>query len=94
MNVFRNSTTEWDNVYIRAYKKMVNVGASWAIDNGFAITGDECRSGYVSALKGLILDCSLCDETARRSGTYNCDNNCKCKTAFSNSVKFYTSVVV
>lgn len=94
MNVFKNSSAEWDKVYIRAYKKMVNVGASWAVPNGYAITGDECGSGYISALKGLVLDCSLCDETARRSGTYNCDNNCKCKTAFSNSVKFYTSVVL
>lgn len=94
MNVFQNNVPEWDRVYIRAYKKMVNVGASWANGNGYAITGDECSSGYTSALKTLVLDCSLCDETARRSGTYNCNSNCKCKTAFSNSVKFYTTVVV
>jgi hypothetical protein len=94
MNVFKNSTVEWDRVYIRAYKKMVNVGASWAVDGGYAITGDECSSGYTSALKALVLDCSLCTETARRNGNYNCDSNCKCKTAFSNSVKFYTTVVV
>jgi hypothetical protein len=94
MNVFQTSTLEWDRVYIRAYKKMVNVGASWAIGGGFEITGDECKSGYTSALKALTLDCSLCSETARRNGTYNCDPNCKCKTAFSNSVKFYTTVVV
>lgn len=94
INLFRNNVAEWDNVYIRAYKKMVNVGASWAISNGYPITGDECNSGYVSAIKTLVLDCSLCNEKARRSGTYNCDRNCKCKTAFSNSVRFYTSVVV
>lgn len=94
MNLFRNSNTEWDTVYIRAYKKMVNVGAKWAANNGFSITGDECPSGYASALKGLVLDCSLCDEVARRSGNYNCNSNCKCKTAFSNSVKFYTNVVI
>ena len=93
MNVFQTSTSEWDKVYIRAYKKMVNVGATWAIGNGFAITGDECISGYTSALKALILDCSSCSETARRNGSYNCDPNCKCKTAFSNSVKFYTTVM-
>lgn len=73
---------------------MVNVGASWAVDGGYAITGDECSSGYTSALKALVLDCSLCTETARRNGNYNCNSNCKCKTAFSNSVKFYTTVVV
>lgn len=92
MNLFKNNTIEWDRVYIRAYKKMVNVGASWAIK--YAITGDECLSGYTSALKAITLDCSLCDEKARRSRTYNCSSNCKCKTAFSNSVKFYTSVIV
>lgn len=94
MNLFRNNTIEWDNTYVRAYKKMVNVGANWAVSNGYAITGDECPSGYTSALKGVVLDCSLCDESSRRLGTYNCNSNCKCKTAFSNSVKFYTSIIV
>lgn len=89
MNSFKNNSAEWDKVYIRAYKKMINVGANWSIQNGFPITGDECKSGYVSALKGMVLDCSNCDENAKRSGTYKCDRNCKCKTAFSNSVKFY-----
>ena len=89
MNSFKNNSAEWDKVYIRAYKKMINVGANWSIQNGFPITGDECKSGYVSALKGTVLDCSNCDENAKRSGTYKCDRNCKCKTAFSNSVKFY-----
>jgi hypothetical protein len=94
MNVFKNSRKEWDSVYVRAYKKMVNIGATWSIGEGLAITGDECPSGYVSALKGLVLNCSLCDEVSRRNGVYNCDNNCKCKTGFSNSVKFYTTVMV
>ena len=93
MNRFQNNTPEWDATYIRAYKKMVNVGVSWAVPGGFAITGDECRSGYVSAVKGLLLDCSKCDENARRNGTYNCPSNCKCSTAFSNSVKFYETVM-
>lgn len=92
MNTFQNSVPDWDITYIRAYKKMVNTGASWS--NQFAITGDECPSGYVSAVKGVSLDCSLCDQTARRTGTYNCPVNCKCKTAFSNSVRFYTTVAV
>lgn len=94
MNVFRNNVPEWNRVYTRAYKKMVNVGASWAVGNGYPITGDECNSGYTPATKGLVIDCSLCDEKARLAGTYNCNSNCKCKTAFSNSVKFYTTVIV
>lgn len=92
MNSFKTSVPDWDTTYTRAYKKMVNTGASWSTQ--FAITGDECPSGYVSALKGVTLDCSLCDQNARRSGTYNCPANCKCKTAFSNSVRFYTNVIV
>lgn len=90
MNVFQTNSTEWDILYTRAYKKMVNVGAEWAIPGGFRITGDECPSGYVSAVKNLVLDCSLCDEVARRDGSYNCPSNCKCRTGMSNSVRFYT----
>lgn len=93
MNVFKSNNIEWNNIYIRAYKKMVNTGVSWSVAGGLAITGDECFSGYVSAIKLLMLDCSLCDEKARMDGTYNCNVNCKCKTAFSNSVKFYTNVM-
>lgn len=93
MRFFRNNSVEWDLVYIRAYKKMINTGATWANDNGYPITGDECRSGYVSALTGITLDCSLCNETARRNGVYNCNVNCKCKTGLSNNVKFYTGIV-
>jgi hypothetical protein len=94
MNTFKDNSVTWDQTYIRAYKKMVNLGASFA-GTGFAITGDECPSGYASALKDVVLDCSLCNESARRTaqsvgtGTYSCPPNCKCSTAFSNSVKFY-----
>lgn len=88
MNKFRVNTLEWDTTYIRAYKKMVNTGVNWA--TMFAITGDECPSGYVPAIKGLVLDCSKCDEKSRRDGTYNCSSNCKCLTGMSNSVRFYT----
>ena len=87
MKQFSTNSLEWDNVYIRAYKKMVSTGAEWAIK--YSITGDECPSGYVPALRGLVLDCSLCSEVARRDGTYNCSSNCKCKTGMSNSVRFY-----
>ncbi len=87
MKQFSSNSLEWDTVYVRAYKKMVSTGAEWAIP--FAITGDECPSGYVPALKGLVLDCSLCDEVSRRNGVYNCPVNCKCRTGMSNSVRFY-----
>lgn len=70
---------------------MVNTGANWAIPGGFAITGDECPSGYISAIKDLVLDCSKCSEIHRRNGTYNCSSNCRCLTAMSNSAKFYTT---
>lgn len=89
MNLFRNNMTHWNVVYTRAYKKMVNTGVSWAFENGLSITGEECPSGYVSALKGLVLDCSQCTELHVKNGTYNCSNNCKCKTGMSNSVRFY-----
>lgn len=89
MTTFRDNSIAWDDTYIRGFKKMINLGASFAIPGGFPITGDECRSGYASAVSTLTLDCSLCNEAARRAGTYNCDRNCKCTTAFSNSVRFY-----
>jgi hypothetical protein len=89
MRQFSGNSAEWDIVYIRAYKKMVSTGAEWAVEGGYSITGDECPSGYVPALKGLVLDCSLCNEVARRTGTYNCSSNCKCRTGMSNSVRFY-----
>ena len=73
---------------------MVNLGASWAGGQPFSITGDECPSGYVSALKGLVVDCSKCSETFRRNGTYDCPSNCKCATGLSNSVGFFTGIVV
>lgn len=91
MNNFQFDTLKWDTTYITAYKKMINTGATWAYPNGFAITGDECPSGYVPAIKGLILDCSKCTEKNRRDGTYECSSNCKCSTGMSNSVKFYTT---
>lgn len=94
MNEFRNSVPAWDAEYVNAYKKMVNLGASWAGGQPFPITGDECPSGYVPAIKGLAVDCSKCSETFRRNGTYNCSSNCKCATGLSNSVSFFTGIVV
>lgn len=89
MYKYQTNTTDWDITYIRAYKKMVNTGVNWAIQ--YAITGDECPSGYVSALKGLVIDCSKCTEVHRRNGTYNCSTNCRCLTGMSNSAKYYTT---
>jgi len=91
MNRFRNSQSEWDLMYTQAYKKMVNIGVTWSTltPDGFAITGDECKSGYVPAIRGATLDCTKCDEVSKRDGTYNCPANCKCATAMVNSVKFY-----
>lgn len=92
MNAFQSDNTSvWDITYIRAYKKMVNTGANWVIPGGFAITGDECPSGYVPAIKGLVLDCSKCSEVNRRDGTYSCSSNCRCATGMANSAKFYTT---
>jgi hypothetical protein len=94
MNNFQNSVPNWDTAYVRGYKKMVNTGANWAVPGGFAITGDECPSGYVPAIRGLTLDCSKCSEVSRRDGTYSCSSNCKCATGMSNSAKFYTTFMV
>ena len=91
MNLFQTNVGMWDLTYIRGYKKMINTGAQWAVPGGFAITGDECPSGYISAVKGLVLDCSKCTEVHRREGTYNCSPNCRCRTGMSNSAKFYTT---
>jgi hypothetical protein len=94
MNTFRNNVGEWNTVYTTAYKKMVNLGASWAFGEPFAITGDECPSGYVPATKGLVVDCSRCTEIHQRNGTYSCPSTCKCATGLSNSVRFFTGIVV
>lgn len=94
MNNFQTNVPAWDIAYIRGYKKMVNTGANWAVPGGLAITGDECPSGYVSAIKLLNLDCSKCSEVNRRDGTYSCSLNCKCATGMSNSAKFYTTFMV
>jgi hypothetical protein len=94
MNNFQTNVPAWDLAYIRGYKKMVNTGANWAVPGGLSITGDECPSGYVSAIKLLNLDCSKCSEVNRRDGTYSCSLNCKCATGMSNSAKFYTTFIV
>jgi hypothetical protein len=94
MKNFQTNVPAWDTAYTRGYKKMVNTGANWAVPGGLAITGDECPSGYVSAIRLLKLDCSKCSETNRRDETYSCSLNCKCATGMSNSAKFYTTFMV
>ena len=89
MNLFKTNSKDWDIVYVRAYKKMINTGATWSIPGGLAITGDECRSGYISNSKKS--NCSKCNEIARRSGTYNCPKECICSTSFKNTDKFYNN---
>ena len=45
---FKTSKTEWELVYMKAYKKMINNNVRWfnLKKNGFSITGNECKSGY------------------------------------------------
>lgn len=43
---FQNNTNSWNNVYIRAYNKMINNNAKWTNGKGIPISGTECYSGY------------------------------------------------
>jgi len=79
MNTFKNNQNTWETTYIRAYKKMVNTRAIWCAYGPYAITGDECHSGYVSSLPNV--NCKLCK--------VNCPSSCRCKTAFNETEKFY-----
>jgi hypothetical protein len=96
MNLFKSSSSAWDKVYVRAYKKMMNTGVNWAVPNGFAITGDECKSGYIWELDFYYSKtyCALCTEMARRFNKYNCPTNCKCRTALDNNVQFYEDTIL
>lgn len=48
MNKFKNSQKEWETVYSKAYKKMINNNVRWfnLKKNGLRITGNECYSGF------------------------------------------------
>jgi len=93
MNLFKTSSSAWDKVYVRAYKKMINTGVNWAVPNGFAITGDECKSGvgYISGSKKIL--CELCTETARRNNKYNCPSLCRCNTSLGDNIEFYDVIM-
>jgi hypothetical protein len=84
MQKFLNNEV-WNNVYKRAYKKMVNLGADWAFANGYPITGYECR-----IYKSLVGDrCKKCNVNYLNVKKYDCPLDCKCMTAFGDDVRFY-----
>lgn len=87
MHAFRDSPTYWNTVYIRAYKKMINIGAIWNKKGGFAITGNECVSGYISTIANV--DCRICKVKVNYKFPSSCPSTCKCKTAFSETDSFY-----
>jgi hypothetical protein len=48
LNKFKNSQDYWNQIYMKAYKKMINNNVRWfnLKTNGLRITGNECNSGY------------------------------------------------
>lgn len=84
MNKFKNSYNEWNEVYSRAYKKMVSIGANWSNYGGYPITGLECNSGYTSKVRGIR--CGNCNINFRMIKTsiktFNCHPSCVCITSF------------
>lgn len=80
MNNFNDNVNEWNTIYTRAYKKMVNTGAIWNKSGSFSISGLECHSGYNSPNSNV--NCKKCN-------VYNCPPSCKCKTAFNETESFY-----
>lgn len=84
MNKFKSSYNEWNEVYSRAYKKMISIGANWSNFGGYPITGRECDSGYVSKIRGV--KCNNCNANFRMfkisATAFNCPQSCVCRTAF------------
>lgn len=78
---------EWDKVYKRAYKKMVRLGARWAIGNGYPITGHECRI-YRSITGNICNKCNL-NYFQFQYQKYICPSDCRCMTAFGDNERFY-----
>ena len=88
MNRFKDNPSEWDRTYIRAYKKMINTGAIWNKNGGYAISGLECNSGYNSTLPHM--DCRICNlKNNRHEYLFGCPKSCKCKSSFDDTVAFY-----
>lgn len=87
MNKFKNEYSVWSSVYIRAYKKMVSLGAKWSNFGGYPIIGYECPSGYISSEHRVR--CHQCSITFRQLNTmgfmFNCHPSCRCSTAFKDT---------
>jgi hypothetical protein len=81
---FADSRKVWDKAYAHAYKKMINLGATWS-KYKMQVYGWECNSGYVSPFTWV--DCTYCN--ARNPEEYICPSSCKCKTAFNNTDVFH-----
>jgi hypothetical protein len=86
MNKFKNSLLEWHSVYSIAYKKMINIGAQWAIQGGYAISGIECKS-YRSLINKI--NCRLCNMDYFNFLKRKCDDSCKCFSSFADNDIFY-----
>lgn len=87
MNKFKNSYTQWSEVYIRAYKKMLSIGATWSNFGGLPISGYECPSGYISSERKVR--CSNCNvlgfiikQNPNTDPAKLCPASCVCRTSF------------
>lgn len=88
MNIFKNNHNEWNQVFTRAYKKMINTGAIWNKRGALSISGLECNSGYKSNLRNV--NCFWCNfKNFRKEFMFNCHTTCKCKSAFKDDDIFY-----
>jgi hypothetical protein len=89
MNKFKDSYQSWADVYTRAYKKMVSIGATWSHYGGFPISGVECPSGYVSKVRGVKCHmCSVSFNLFAASSAGSCHRSCMCRTGFANEVVY------
>lgn len=82
MRTYMSSDYRWNEMYKTAYKKMMNIGASWAVRGGFEITGAECPSGYSSNVYGV--NCRPC-----RDPKMICPRSCYCVGEFKENEAFY-----
>jgi len=85
MRKFRDYPNYWNKIYIRAYKKMINTGATWNKHGGMPIHGKECISGFVSDIHE---NCKLCHAN-EYGDLFKCPQSCRCKTSFNSTEIFY-----